>query len=79
MRHKDGDQVEELSQEYGGLDREHCVPSHYHLQTEDVVTFSLFFFSPLISCIFTLYLNVFAVNSREFYECSNLAKVIGRS
>ena len=34
MRHEAGDEVEELAEEDGGLDREHRVPGHYHLDTE---------------------------------------------
>ena len=34
MRHEAGDEVEELAQEDGGLDREHRVPVHYHLDKE---------------------------------------------
>ena len=33
MRHEAGDQVEELAEEDGGLDREHGVPRHDHLDT----------------------------------------------
>ena len=36
MRHEAGDQVEELSQQNGGLDREHGVPGHNHLDTRTV-------------------------------------------
>ena len=36
MRHEAGDQVEELAQENGGLDREHSVPGHNNLDTETV-------------------------------------------
>ena len=33
MRHQAGDQVEELAEEDGGLDREHGVPRDDHLDT----------------------------------------------